>query len=99
MRRQQQELSTSDYMENLGDGIVLTAQIIMSMVRDLTDCMYNPARWPQVDHFTGNDLVISHVERFVGPTSNQMVDTNAVIGEFVTAKINQRAGDDQDLTR
>jgi nicotinamidase-related amidase len=38
------------------------------LVRDLTDCMYNPARWPYVDHFTGNDLVISHIERFVAPT-------------------------------
>jgi len=33
-RRQQQELGTSDYLENLGDGIVLTAKIIMSMARD-----------------------------------------------------------------
>ncbi|MFM9966631.1 MAG: hypothetical protein ACKV2Q_36090 [Planctomycetaceae bacterium] len=38
------------------------------LMRDMTDCMYNPKRWPQVDHFTGNDLVISHVERFVCPT-------------------------------
>ncbi len=39
------------------------------LVRDLTDCMYNPQRWPFVDHFTGNDLLISHVERFVCPTT------------------------------
>jgi nicotinamidase-related amidase len=38
------------------------------LARDLTDCMYNPARWPYVDHFTGNDLIVSHVERFVCPT-------------------------------
>jgi len=38
------------------------------LMRDLTDCMYNPKSWPYVDHFTGNDLVISHVERFVCPT-------------------------------
>ena len=38
------------------------------LLRDLTDCMYNPRRWPQVDHFTGNDLVVSHVERYVCPT-------------------------------
>ena len=38
------------------------------LVRDLTDSMYNPERWPWVDHFTGHDLVISHVERFVCPT-------------------------------
>lgn len=38
------------------------------LMRDLTDCMYNPQRWPWVDHFTGNDLVIAHVERHVCPT-------------------------------
>lgn len=38
------------------------------LMRDMTDCMYNPKRWPYVDHFTGNDLIISHVERFVCPT-------------------------------
>lgn len=38
------------------------------LVRDLTDCMYNPQRWPFTDHFTGNDLLIAHIERFVCPT-------------------------------
>lgn len=38
------------------------------LMRDMTDCMYNPKRWPFVDHFTGNDLIVSHVERFVCPT-------------------------------
>ncbi len=40
----------------------------VALIRDMTDCMYNPKRWPHVDHFTGNDLVIAHVERFVCPT-------------------------------
>jgi nicotinamidase-related amidase len=40
----------------------------VALLRDMTDCMYNPARWPHVDHFTGNDLVIAHVERYVCPT-------------------------------
>lgn len=39
------------------------------LMRDMTDSMYNPKRWPYVDHFTGNDLVVSHVERFVCPTT------------------------------
>lgn len=38
------------------------------LVRDLTDSMYNPQRWPFVDHFTGHDLVVAHVERCVCPT-------------------------------
>ncbi|MBC7819289.1 MAG: isochorismatase family protein [Planctomycetaceae bacterium] len=40
----------------------------VALMHDMTDCMYNPKRWPHVDHFTGNDLVIAHVERFVCPT-------------------------------
>ena len=38
------------------------------LMRDMTDAMYNPARWPYVSHFTGNDRVIEHIERFVCPT-------------------------------
>ncbi len=40
----------------------------VALMRDMTDSMYNPRQWPFVDHFTGHDLVISHVERFVCPT-------------------------------
>ncbi len=46
------------------------------LMRDMTDCMYNPQRWPFIDHFTGNDLIISHVERFVCPT----VTSDQVLG-------------------
>jgi type 1 glutamine amidotransferase/nicotinamidase-related amidase len=38
------------------------------LVRDLTDTMYNPRARPLVSHFTGTDLVVEHVERFVCPT-------------------------------
>lgn len=38
------------------------------LMRDLTDSMYSPRSWPFVDHFTGHDLVIRHVEQFVCPT-------------------------------
>ena len=38
------------------------------LVRDMTDTMYNPAARPYVSHFTGTDLIISHIERFVCPT-------------------------------
>lgn len=38
------------------------------LVRDLTDTMVDPAQWPHVDHFTGTDLMIDHVERHVCPT-------------------------------
>jgi hypothetical protein len=37
-------------------------------VRDLTDSMYNSRRKPFVDHFTGNDLVRWHIEKYWCPT-------------------------------
>lgn len=40
----------------------------VALLRDMTDTMYNPASWPYVSHFTGTDLIISHIERFVCPT-------------------------------
>lgn len=38
------------------------------LIRDLTDTMYNPKSWPYVDHFTGTDLIIEHIEKYVCPT-------------------------------
>jgi nicotinamidase-related amidase len=38
------------------------------LVRDLTDTMYNPKRWPYVSHFAGTDLIVAHIERHVCPT-------------------------------
>lgn len=60
----------------------------VALMRDMTDCMYNPKRWPLVDHFTGNDLVIQHVERFVCPTitSDQILG-----GEPFRSKYDKRA--------
>lgn len=45
------------------------------LMRDLTDTMYNPAKAPFVSHFTGTDLIIDHIERYVCPTitSNQIL--------------------------
>ncbi len=40
----------------------------VALVRDMTDTMYNPQRWPFVSHFTGTDLILEHVEKFVCPT-------------------------------
>jgi len=40
----------------------------VALVRDMTDTMYNPQRPPGVDHFTGNDLVIAHVEKYWCPS-------------------------------
>lgn len=45
------------------------------LLRDLTDTMYNPKMWPYVSHFTGNDLIVSHIEKVVCPTisSEQLI--------------------------
>lgn len=40
----------------------------IALVRDLTDSMYNPAAWPYVNHHTGTQLIVEHVEKFVCPT-------------------------------
>jgi lysophospholipase L1-like esterase/nicotinamidase-related amidase len=38
------------------------------LLRDLTDTMYNPARWPFVSHVNGTELFIEHVEKRICPT-------------------------------
>src|SRR4029077_15706353 len=38
------------------------------LMRDLTDTMYNPKSAPRVSHFTGTDLVVSHIERHWCPS-------------------------------
>jgi nicotinamidase-related amidase len=38
------------------------------LVRDMTDAMYNPRRSPFVDHATGTELVIQHIESWICPT-------------------------------
>jgi nicotinamidase-related amidase/type 1 glutamine amidotransferase len=45
------------------------------LMRDMTDTMYNPKRSPYVSHFSGTDLIIEHVEKFVCPsiTSDQLL--------------------------
>lgn len=45
------------------------------LMRDMTDVMYSPKRWPYVSHLTAIDLVVDHVERFICPTitSDQII--------------------------
>lgn len=64
------------------------------LVRDLTDCMYNPRQWPFVDHFTGNDLIVSHVERFVCPT---ITSDQVLGGEPFRSRTDRRM--ERDLTQ
>jgi type 1 glutamine amidotransferase len=40
----------------------------VALVRDLTDTMYNPSQAPFVNHHTGTDLVVEHIERHWCPT-------------------------------
>lgn len=38
------------------------------LMRDMTDTMYNPQRWPFVTHYVGTERVVEHIERVVCPT-------------------------------
>ncbi len=38
------------------------------LMRDMTDTMYNPARWPFVSHTRGTELFIQYVEKRICPT-------------------------------
>lgn len=40
----------------------------VALMRDMTDTMYNPERPPGVDHFTGTDLVVEHIETYWCPS-------------------------------
>src|SRR5690606_38653241 len=32
------------------------------------DTMVDPGAWPYANHFTGTDLIVSHIERYICPT-------------------------------
>jgi type 1 glutamine amidotransferase/nicotinamidase-related amidase len=46
------------------------------LMRDMTDTMYDPTQAPQVSHFTGTDLIVEHIEKYVCPT----VTSDQVLG-------------------
>ncbi|MGD0092343.1 MAG: alpha-L-fucosidase, partial [Planctomycetota bacterium] len=58
--------------------MVLQGQHV-ALVRDMTDTMYNPGRKPWVDHFSGTDFVIWHIEEHWCPsiTSDQIIGGQA----------------------
>ncbi len=45
------------------------------LMRDLTDTMYNSKMRPFVNHFTGTDLIVEHIEKLVCPTITSTVFT------------------------
>jgi len=45
------------------------------LMRDMTDTMYNSRMRPFVNHFTGTDLVVEHIEKYVCPTVTSTVIT------------------------
>ncbi|MFC1757168.1 ThuA domain-containing protein [Planctomycetota bacterium] len=47
------------------------------LVRDLTDTMYNPKMTPYVNHFSGTDLVVEHVEENICPS----ISSDQITGE------------------
>ncbi len=63
----------------LGRPFAIRQQVYLgktvAFMRDMTDSMYNPERPPGVDHFTGHDLIIEHVERHWCPSITSNVIT------------------------
>ncbi|MCU0916601.1 MAG: isochorismatase family protein [Planctomycetes bacterium] len=52
------------------------------LMRDLTDTMYNSRQRPQVNHFTGTDLIVAHTEKYVCPSIVSTVFTGKPPFEF-----------------
>ncbi|MDZ4287525.1 MAG: hypothetical protein U0984_06185 [Prosthecobacter sp.] len=50
----------------------------VALMRDMTDTMYNPARWPYVTHHRGTALFVEYVEKVICPTitSDQILGGN-----------------------
>jgi len=40
----------------------------VTLMRDMTDSLYNPAMEPRVSHYRGTELVVEHVEKYWCPT-------------------------------
>ncbi|HEV7405409.1 MAG TPA: GDSL-type esterase/lipase family protein [Chthoniobacteraceae bacterium] len=57
------------------------------LMRDLTDSMYNPARWPFVSHERGTGLFIEHIEKRICPTitSDQLIGGSSFAFSKATA--------------
>ncbi|MCH9021292.1 MAG: isochorismatase family protein [Planctomycetes bacterium] len=52
------------------------------LVRDLTDTMYNSSQRPYVNHFTGTELIVEHIEKFICPTITSAALTGAAPFRF-----------------
>ena len=65
-------------LDRFGKNVVL--------MRDLTDTMYNSRMAPKVNHFTGTDLVVEHIERYICPTITSTVFTGKPPFEFPNDK-------------
>lgn len=89
-RRQSQELTNSDYMENLGDGIVLTAKIIMSMAREIYDT-------PRLLRIIGADEKESEIVAFKGqeqqPDAMQLAQERARMQQKIAGMLDISVGE------
>ncbi|UCG56434.1 MAG: ThuA domain-containing protein [Phycisphaerales bacterium] len=65
-------------MARFGKNVVL--------MRDMTDTMYNSRAKPFVNHFTGTDLIVEHIEKLVCPTITSTVLTGRPSFHFANDK-------------
>ncbi|MBN2376004.1 MAG: isochorismatase family protein [Sedimentisphaerales bacterium] len=56
------------------------------LVRDLTDTMHNSRMSPFVSHFTGTDLIIDHIEKYICPTISSTALTSQSAFRFKNDK-------------
>ena len=76
-RRQNQELGTSDYMEGLGDGIVLTAKVCISMGRQV----YDTPRLMLINDEEGKESAIAtHAGADQAAQAQQMAEQEKIAG-------------------
>jgi len=60
---------------SFGIRSLVTQRKNVAMMRDMTDCLYNPRKSPYVSHFQGTELMVQHIETYWCPTitSDQIV--------------------------
>ena len=65
----------------------------VALMRDMTDTMYNPQRPPGIDHFSGTDRVIGHIEKYWCPSFTSADITGANPFRFKEDKREKSASD------
>ncbi len=58
----------------------------VTLIRDFTDAMYDPAQPPYVDHGAGTELIIGYIENFLCPTTTSAELLSGLAGEQISTQ-------------